>query len=87
MGACFIQKELIPRVGKEDAAKFPIMRTGPGRDGTKVMSESLGLEPEDPNQETWFLVDSDRFPEIYDYLINKYRGWNDEIAIQDLRVC
>ncbi|MCK4540555.1 hypothetical protein KAU09_05415 [Candidatus Parcubacteria bacterium] len=86
VGACFVHKDLIPRVGsKKEAAKFPLIKSGPPRDGCDVMSEVLGIKKPDIDEETWFLIGNSRFQEMYDYLLNEYPKENPEVVIQDLR--
>ena len=86
VGVYFVHKDLIPRVGsKEEAAKFPLIKSGPPRDACDVMSEALGIKKPDVNKETWFLIGNSRFQEMYDYLLNEYPKENSEVVIQDLR--
>ena len=83
MGRCFIQEDLVPRVGIGEAAKFPLIKTGPFRNADDVMSEVIGVKDPDFEQETWFFISSDRFPEIYEYLVIEYHEQNPEVVIQD----
>lgn len=86
MVSCFVHKDLIPRVGsKEEAAKFPLIRTGPSRDGYDMLSEALGLKKKPIDKEIWFLIGNSRFPEFFDYLVNRYPEVNPEVEIEDLR--
>jgi len=86
IASCFVHKDLIPRVGsKEEAIKFPLIRTGPSRNAIEVMDEIVGLQKPPANEETWFLIGNSRFPEFYDYLMNRYPSENPNIEIQDLR--
>ncbi len=85
VASCFI-KDLIPRVGsKEEAAKFPLIKSGPLRNADDVMSEALGLQKSPVDEEVWFLIGNSRFQEFYDYLVNRYPEMNPEVEIEDLR--
>jgi hypothetical protein len=64
----FVQGYLVPTYGIEQAAKFPMTKTGPLRNADEVMGELVKIKQPSSNQETWLLVPNDRYHEIKKYL-------------------
>ncbi len=63
----FVGRYLIPKYGREEAAKFPMTKTHPLGYATEVLTEIV-LGTEKNNQETWLVVPNNRFNEVGAYL-------------------
>ena len=85
MGSCFVHKDLIPRVGKAEAAKFPITKSGPTEDLCEKLNAIVGITKPNPEKETWFLIPNSRFIEFFDYLTKRYQKINPGVKICDRR--
>lgn len=70
-GVDFVHNYLIPKYGKEKASKFPLARSGPPGNGSEVLVESLGVKKLDLNQKTWYVIPTDRFDEVQNYINTK----------------
>lgn len=57
---------LVPKYGKEEAAKFPMTKSGPAKEN--LLAELLGDLPKDVNSPMWLVVPNDRFSEVEEYL-------------------
>ncbi|MFO8016107.1 MAG: hypothetical protein R6U32_03310 [Candidatus Woesearchaeota archaeon] len=62
----FVHQYLVPKYGREEAAKFPMAKTGPAR--KDLLVESLGTVPEPSPNPVWFAIPEDRFPEVEEFL-------------------
>ena len=59
--AGFVHGYLIPKYGKEQAAKFPMAKSSPLRDADEAMDEIVGIKKRNPKQETWLVISNDRY--------------------------
>ena len=62
----FAHRYLVPKYGLEEAAKFPIVKTGPARKG--LLGETLGIVREPSPNPIWFAIPDDRFSEVEEFL-------------------
>ena len=62
----FVQQYLIPKYGKEEAVKFPFLKTGPAREN--LLAEMMGVIPEPSPNPVWFAIPEERFPEVEEFL-------------------
>jgi len=66
----FVHQYLIPKYGREEAAKFPMVKTGPARED--LLGEALGIIPRPSPNPIWFTIPEDRFYEVEEFLKQYY---------------
>ena len=67
----FVHQYLIPKYGKEEAARFPLLKTGPARED--MLSEILEITPPPTSNPVWFAIPENRFSEVEEFL-KKYKS-------------
>ncbi|MBU2053253.1 MAG: hypothetical protein ABIJ14_01965 [Nanoarchaeota archaeon] len=61
----FVHKYLIPKYGKDEAAKFPMVKIGPASED--LFAEEIGAIPK-KQRPIWFAIPEDRFSDIEEFL-------------------